>query len=106
MNAIKQTLACVVIVSAASLAMAAEKYTLHTFDKLHLSHKFYCERASFGDLNHDGAMDIVSGPYWYAGPTFTERHEYYAPKPFDIAGYSDNFFTFTYDVNGDDWTDI
>ena len=51
-------------------------------------------------------MDIVSGPYWYAGPNYTERHEYYPAKPFDIANYSDNFFTFTYDVNGDGWTDI
>ena len=51
-------------------------------------------------------MDIVSGPYWYAGPKFTERHEYYKAEPFDIAGYSKNFFAFTHDVNGDGWTDI
>jgi putative membrane-bound dehydrogenase-like protein len=85
---------------------AGEKYTLHSFKKLQLSDKFFGEGASFGDVNHDGVMDIVSGPYWYAGPSYTDRHEYYTPKPFDIANYSDNFFTFTYDVNGDGWTDI
>ena len=61
---------------------------------------------TFGDFNHDGVMDVVSGPYWYAGPKFTERHEYYAAAPFDIDGYSENFFAFTHDVNGDDWHDI
>jgi hypothetical protein len=84
----------------------AETYTIHSFKKLQLSDKFFCEGASFGDFNHDGVMDIVSGPYWYAGPTFTDRHEYYTPKAFDIAGYSDNFFAFSYDMNHDGWTDI
>src|SRR5438067_1405485 len=42
----------------------------------------------------------------YAGPKFTERHEYYPAAAFDIAKYSENFFAFTYDVNHDGWTDI
>ncbi len=87
-------------------AGAAEKYKLHTFNKLQLTDKFFSEGANFGDFNHDGSMDVVAGPYWYAGPNFSERHEFYTPKPFDIAAYSDDFFTFTYDVNGDGWTDI
>ena len=40
------------------------------------------------DVNHDGKMDVVSGPFWYEGPAFTKRHEYRpakasfeAPKP-------------------------
>ena len=85
---------------------APRQYTLHSFKKTQLSDQFFCEGANFGDFNHDGVMDIVSGPYWYAGPKFTERHEYYQAEPFDIDGYSENFFAFTHDVNGDDWTDI
>jgi hypothetical protein len=81
-------------------AVAAEQYKLHSFQKTQLSDQFFCEGASFGDFNRDGAMDIVSGPFWYAGPTFTERFEFYPPKPFDIANYSDNFFAFSYDVDG------
>ena len=85
---------------------AAEQYKLHSFKKAQLSDQFFSEGAHFGDFNHDGVMDVVSGPYWYAGPKFTERHEYYAAEPFDVHAYSKNFFAFTHDVNGDDWTDI
>jgi hypothetical protein len=84
----------------------AQTHTTHTFKKLQLSDKFYCEGANFGDFNHDGVMDIVAGPYWYAGPTFSERHEYYTPKAFDISKYSGNFFAYSYDMNHDGWSDI
>ena len=94
------------MLASAALACGAENIVLHSFKKIQLSDQFFGEGANFGDFNRDGAMDIVSGPYWYAGPQYTERHEYYAAKPFDINGYSDNFFAFTHDVNGDGWTDI
>ena len=95
----------VAMVSSAS-AEEKEKNLLHSFKRLQLSDKFYCEGASYGDFNHDGKMDVVSGPFWYAGPAFTERHEYYAPQAYDIAVYSENFLTFSHDVNKDGWDDI
>lgn len=109
------------------LSVSAADYQLHSFKKIQLSDQFWSEGANFGDFNHDGIMDIVSGPYWYEGPDFKKRHEYYpADKTFTrkssdgstekIPGfegalgtnntYSDNFFAFVYDFNNDGWPDI
>lgn len=77
-----------------------------TFQKLTLSDKFLCEGAYYADFDRDGDMDVVSGPYWYAGPDFKSRHEVRPVKEYDPKGYSDNFLTYTGDFNGDEWTDI
>ena len=87
-------------------SQAQDKYQLRTFKKQQLSDQFFAEGASFGDFNKDGKQDLVAGPFWFEGPTFETKHEYYPPKPFDPKGYSDNFFAFTRDFNGDGWTDI
>jgi hypothetical protein len=109
----------------AGLAGAGEK--VPTFRKIQLTDKFWSEGASCGDFNRDGKMDIVSGPFWYEGPDFTERHQY-RPANHSFQGtnasgeavsiegfegalgvnnaYSDDFLTFTADINGDGWTDI
>lgn len=90
----------------ASLQLRAEDVFIHTFKKLHLTDKFYSEGAHFGDFNKDGKIDIVSGPFWYEGPEFKTSHEYYPANPFNPKGYSNNFFAFTHDLNGDGWDDI
>jgi hypothetical protein len=77
--------------------------------KIVLSNTFYSEGANFGDFNHDGKMDVVSGPYWYEGPDFSpeKRHEWMAVKSFKPDNeYSENFFAFSHDFNGDGWDDI
>ena len=115
----------VVAFFSASAPAAAEE--LHTFKRIQLSDQFWSEGATFGDLNNDGANDIVSGPYWWEGPAFTTRHEYYpATTTFQLKlgpmttvtvpgfegtlgrenKYSDNFLAWTHDFNSDGWTDI
>jgi hypothetical protein len=102
-------------------------YRLHTFEKVKLTDQFWCEGADTGDFNHDGKPDLAAGPFWWEGPEFKIRHEYRPAtktskiKKADgteatVAGYkgalgnendySDNFFTFVCDLNGDGWDDI
>src|SRR5438093_11595264 len=59
-------------------AAKAADHVLHSFKKTQLSDKFWCEGASCGDFNHEGKPDIVSGPYWWEGPGYQKRHQYYA----------------------------
>jgi hypothetical protein len=60
-----------------TISSVGEDNLLHTFKQTQLTDKFWSEGATFGDLNRDGKPDIASGPYWYEGPDFTKRHEYY-----------------------------
>lgn len=77
-----------------------------SYRKLQLNDQFFAEGSTFGDLNRDGHADAVAGPYWYEGPDFKQRHEYYPALPWDPLRYSDNFFAYTHDFNGDGWNDI
>jgi hypothetical protein len=130
----KLSLALVGVLSAAA-SLAAADYTVHSFKKIQLSDQFWCEGASFGDFNRDGKGDVVAGPYWWEGPDFKVRHEYYDAStrksaggvaPFELKlgpltsvkvpgfegalgkrnAYSDNFFAFAHDFNRDGWDDI
>lgn len=76
------------------------------FIKRQLTEEFYSEGAAFADINNDGAVDLVVGPYWFEGPTFRERHAYRTPEVANIYGYSKFFLIFTHDINGDGWEDI
>jgi hypothetical protein len=113
------------LLSVSLLSASAADYTLHTWKKIQLSDQFWSEGANVGDFNKDGKTDVVSGPYWWEGPEFKIRHEYYpATKTFKLGPiskitvpgfegalgqnnqYSDNFFAFTHDFNKDGWDDI
>ena len=98
------TAIAVAITTLAPMAVAAEGEV--TFEKIPLTDIFHAEGSGIGDFNRDGHGDAVYGPYWYAGPDFTERHEIYPPEDFDPNGYSNNFITFVDDVDGDGWDDV
>lgn len=89
----------------AALAAAAE-HELHTFKPIPLTDVYYSEGANVGDINGDGVVDAIYGPYWYQGPDFTQKHEIYKPKAQPRERYADHFFCWTYDFNGDGRLDI
>ena len=37
---------------------------------------YYGWSAAAADINKDGVLDIVSGPFYYLGPSYTERRSY------------------------------
>ncbi|MGJ8634291.1 MAG: FG-GAP repeat domain-containing protein [Luteolibacter sp.] len=96
------------------------------WERKQLTDDFWAESAAAGDVNKDGAMDLIYGPYWFAGPDFEKKHVIYPDtkrtKTTLVAGgkgeiegfhgakskkngYSDNFSALMTDVNGDGWQD-
>ncbi len=76
------------------------------FERRRLADDFTCEGAGFADLDRDGHGDVIAGPRWWRGPDFAEARELDEPVVFDPHGYSDSFFTFPHDLDGDGWTDV
>jgi hypothetical protein len=62
------------------------------------------ESCAIADVNNDGAVDIIAGTHWFAGPQFV-------PRPLrDIAEVKDVYLSnngdHVYDVDGDGWLDV
>jgi len=117
--------------AALALIPLASQAAEPSFSRKHILDDFWAEGATSGDFNHDGIPDVAYGPWWFEGPDYSKKHEYYPAsatwkrvKP-DASpetppetlpgfmgakspknGYSDNFLAFTDDFNGDGWDDI
>lgn len=87
------------------------------WQKQQLSRYFWSEGACAADVNGDGDMDVLSGPYWFEGPDFKTTHTIYPATESFQAGdekiegfegglgekntYSNNFIAFAHDLSGD-----
>ena len=87
-------------------APAPEPAPLLSFTAQALSREFWAESVAAGDLNRDGHQDLVTGPFWWAGPTFTQRRELRAARTYHIDNLSDSFLVFVEDVDEDGWLDV
>ena len=77
------------------------------FERQVLTDQYYCDGVHAGDIDSDGHLDIVAGPYWYKGPDFTRSRAFYEPvslprKP----SPSNSMFSFVHDFNHDSRPDI
>jgi len=78
-----------------------------THSKTVLDPGVYTEGSTFGDVNGDGKIDFIAGPFWWEGPKFEIRHRYRAGEAVPAAGYKHNSFqSWVIDMNGDGRADI
>ena len=81
--------------------------TSSRFRMQRLDEFYYAWGTAIADFNHDGIKDIVSGPYIYLGPTFTERQEVYIGQSYAPGTqFAPNMVTYAHDFTGDGWPDI
>ena len=82
--------------------------TSNNFRKQQLSDFYYSWSSGAADFNHDGVLDIVSGPYIYYGPDYTKSREMYLAESVNpstkFAG--DAWMDFPADFTGDGWADV
>ena len=101
---VRRLLTMLLVLPATPIAMAAD--AVH-FEKQVLTDEYYCDGVTAGDINRDGNPDVVAGPFWYEGPEFKLRHEFYPPKLFETAASpTDSMFSYTYDFDSDGWLDV
>lgn len=87
-------------------AVTADEHTLHEFQVIPLTDVYYSEGAGAGDIDGDGAVDAVYGPYWFKGPEFRERQKIFKPVAQPREAYANHFFAWVYDFNGDGRNDV
>ena len=69
----------------------AAAFTDPGFARNRLTSFFYSEGIAAGDLDHNGAMDIVSGPLIYEGPNYKTARELFPSVTFNLGGPQDGY---------------
>lgn len=97
----------VLFLGLAALPPTAPAATAINFERKVLSELYQVDGIAWGEIDRDGRPDIVAGPYWYAGPDCTQRHEYYPPNPLPPeVPATENMFSFVHDFNGNGLAEI
>lgn len=99
-------LAVTFVLARAATALAAPPHEIR-FEKLTLTGEYWCDGVNAADVDRDGRMDVIAGPFWYAGPDFKTRRTFYEPVPQALETTpSNSMFSFPHDFNGDGWIDV
>ena len=82
--------------------------TSPNFRKQTLNDFYYSWGAAAADFNHDGVLDVVSGPYIYYGPDYTKSSEIYLAQTLNPSTeYAvKDWMEFAADFTGDGWPDV
>lgn len=77
------------------------------FEKKVLSDQYFCDGVATGDINGDGHLDVVAGPFCYLGPDFSRTVTIYPPVALEPAlSPSNSMFSFVSDFNDDGRLDV
>lgn len=83
------------------------KFTSPHFTEQKISDFYYGWSAVAADIRKSGTLDVVSGPFYYVGPDYTERRRYREGRVYNPSlEYAPDMVNFAYDFTGDGWPDI
>ena len=85
----------------------AEK-TSANFRVQRLSEFYYAYSAAVADINRDGNLDVIAGPYYYLGPAFAVGRQYYAGITYNPTSEYPlaSMVNLAHDWTGDGWPDV
>jgi hypothetical protein len=87
-------------------AFPAEKVASR-FRMQQLNDFYYAWSASSADVNKDGVVDVIAGPFYYLGPRYDEAREiYYATTSNPSNQYTPAMLNFAHDYTGDGFPDV
>ena len=73
-----------------------------------LNDHFYAWSQAAADVNHDGILDVIAGPYYYLGPDYTTYREIYPARTINPSNQypTDCWVQLAADFTGDGWPDV
>jgi hypothetical protein len=87
-------------------AIQPTEVTSPGFEKRQLEALFYSEAITAADVNRDGHLDVIAGPFIHMGPDFITRRELFIPRAYEKQAYPDPLLASAGDYTGDGYPDV